>query len=218
MLKRKCVIDNSLAPQEWIASLSWRISQIENDLCMQNIWIYFLYHNSILLLFLRHSPIECTPRVHVTLLRIEVQKCLLSPSRSFKSCVIRSPSWKRATGNQRKQLMCTFVFCPTDITVSKIFPRLYFHFPSQIFFVSFFLSCFLSLKLHGPSCDIILYHHLIIFKLCSTVDCVFFGWSRWRCLLFNVRTVCTMFVVWVYRLEVSKRNSCWVEKKKNKVL
>lgn len=182
---------------------------------MQNIWIYFLYHNSILLLFLRHSPIECTPTIHVTLLRIDIQKCVLSLSRSFKSCVIRSPSWKRASRNQRKQLWCTFVFCPTNITVSKIFPHLLFHFPSQTFFVSFFLSCFWSLKLHGPSCDIILHHHLIIFKLCSTVDCVFFGWRRWRCVLFNVRTVCTMFVVWVYRLEVfqEKQLLSWKEKK-----
>lgn len=216
MLKRKCVIDNSLAPQEWIASLSWRISQIENDLCMQNIWIYFLYHNSILLLFLRHSPIECTPPP-LAWPSWGLMSRNASSARAEVSSLVSSevPVEKGQLEIREKQLWCTFVFCPTDITVSKIFPHLYFHFPSQTFFVSFFLSCFLSLKLHGPSCDIILHHHLIIFKLCSTVDCVFFGWRRWRCVLFNVRTVCTMFVVWVYRLEVfqEKQLLSWKEKK-----
>lgn len=100
MLNRKYVVDKSLAPQEWIALLSWCISQIANDLCIQNIWIYFLYHNSILLLFLWHSPVECNP-LCTTLLRIVNYKYLLSLSRS----VTRSlPVEKghRATGNQRR--------------------------------------------------------------------------------------------------------------------
>lgn len=53
--------NNCLASQEWITLLSQCISQ--KDLCIQNIWIYFLYCNSILLLllFLWHSQIECNP-------------------------------------------------------------------------------------------------------------------------------------------------------------
>lgn len=148
--------DKSLAPQEWISLLSWCISQIENDLCIQNIWIYFLYHNSILLLFLWHSPIECNPFAWPCW--GFTYKCLLSLKFQV-SYHQRSQVEKGHTEQLEIRFMMYFCFCPTDIAVLNIFPRLSLHFLFKHFFVSRFLSRFWNLKLHGRSCDIILHYH-----------------------------------------------------------
>lgn len=187
-LKRQRVIDNSLAPQEWIASLSWLKSQIENDLCMQNIWIYFLYHNSILLLFLWHSPIECTPPL---LDPVEDWRPEIPPQPEQKFQVSRHQKSQLKKGNWKSEKTIMMYFCVLSNRHYSIqdIPMPVFSFsPSNVFlYLSFFpvfeVSSYMGRLVILSFITII----LIIFKLCSTVDCVFFGWRRWRCVLFNVR-------------------------------
>lgn len=93
------------------------------------------------------------------------------------------------------------LLCLSDRHYSiKDIPSSIFSFlPQTFFFVSRSLSPVITIT-------------LIISKLCSTVDCVFFDDV-------DGAVCCSMYVpcLWIGVLSL-RRNSCWVEKKKNKVL
>lgn len=188
---------------------------------VNRIWEFiFSYHSSILLLFLWHSPVECNPFAWACW-GFYVQIPPQSEQKFQVSCHQKSVKKKEKKDTKQLEIREKFLmyFCVffskrhysiKDIPLS-IFSFLFFF---RQFFVSRFLSCFWNLKLRGQSCDIILhYHYSHYFKLCFTVDCVFFDdidgavcCSMYvPCLLFG-------FITWRF----SKRNSPWVEKKKIK--
>lgn len=140
-----------VAPQEWIASLSWCINQIESDLCVQNIWAY-----SIIILFC--YCLSGTPLMNVSPFAWPcwgfAYKCLISLSRSLISHVTSSPTLKRTQQLEiREEFMMYFCVCLKDFTILKTTFCLSSHFFH--FFWPHFLSCFWNFKLRGRSRDIL---------------------------------------------------------------
>lgn len=128
------------------------------------------------------------------------------------SSVTRSPSWKRTQSNWKseKNLWCTLClsdrhYSIKDIPSSIFSPRLQAFFCISLFEISSYTGGLVTLSL----ITII----LIIFKLCSTVDCVFLDDVDGAvCCSMYVPCLWFGFITWRF----SKRNSCWVEKKKIK--
>lgn len=155
-LKKTLVIGNSLAPQEWMALLSWRRSQIENDLYIQmNLFSQILI--VFLVLFHWHSPL-C-----MTLLRI---------SRHHSG----EPKYQLKKGTEqleikdiwKKIFWMYFCVCPTDITVLKIFPLSFsFHCPfirSSLTFFFFFSLCILKFQSTWAVLWCIPHYNILIFS------------------------------------------------------
>lgn len=144
----------------------------------------------------------------MTLLRITFKHYLLSRAEKVEA------AWKRTQNNwkseKKKHWWCTFGVFPPDVnSIIKIFPKLTHHLFLKLFFFSvpvFKISSYMDgLWYIGHS------HHFEALFHCKL--CIFFLFSccRWRCVLFDVRT---MFVVLVCSLELFQETSVKLKKKK----
>lgn len=112
----------------------------------------------------------------MTLLRIHVQRAHQSEQKFQVSCHQKYQLKKDTEQLEvREEFIMYFCVCLMDITVLKIFPRLSFNFFIKHFFL--YLTFFPVFDISWYMGSLVIYSLitiiLIIFKLCSSVECVF---------------------------------------------
>lgn len=153
----------------------------------------------------------------MTLLRIHVQRAHQSEQKFQVSCHQKYQLKKDTEQLEvREEFIMYFCVCLMDITVLKIFPRLSFNFFIKLFFL--YLTFFPVFDISWYMGSLVIYSLitiiLIIFKLCSSVECVFLFLFFFFffdddvddavCCSMYVPCLWFGFITWRF----SKRNSC----------